>query len=271
MTAQEKLLNKTKNDLHICVGLDSDINKIPFHLRSEKNAILKFNKAIIDATANEAAAYKINFAFYENWGIEGFKTLEETISYIPKDILIIADAKRGDIGNTSQKYAESIFDHFNSDSITLHPYMGSDSVQPFLEYSDKISFILCLTSNPSAQDFEKQKLANGHFLYQQVISKVNSWNAKNNCGLVFGATNPDELKDNIDSFNEMPILLPGVGAQGGSLEDVVRIFLDKNKNSYLVNISRALIYADDSSNFETKINSKIRLYNKTVSKIIKTS
>ena len=268
MTAQEKLLNKTKNAFHICVGLDSDIKKIPVHLRKEKNAILQFNKAVIDATADEAAAFKINFAFYENWGIEGLKTLEETISYIPKDILIIADAKRGDIGNTSQKYAESIFDHFKSDSITLHPYMGSDSVQPFLDYPDKISFILCLTSNPSANDFEKQKLENGNYLYQEVITKVNSWNAKNNCGLVFGATNPDELKVNIDSFNNMPILLPGVGAQGGSLEDVAKNFLSNNKSNYLVNISRGLIYADDTVDFKSVIQDRIKGYNQSVKKIL---
>ena len=268
MTAQEKLLNRINKGLHICVGLDSDINKIPLHLRKEKDAILQFNRNVIDATAVEAAAYKINFAFYENWGTEGFRTLEKTISYIPNDILIIADAKRGDIGNTSQKYAESIFDHFKCDSITLHPYMGSDSVQPFLDYHGKISFILCLTSNPSAHDFEKQKLENGSYLYQEVMNKVNSWNSKNNCGLVFGATNPNELKENIDSFNNMPILLPGVGAQGGSLEEVVQIFLDKNKPNYLVNISRGLIYADDTQNFESVIRERMKSYNQKIDKIL---
>ncbi len=268
MNAQEKLLNKTKHGYHISVGLDSDLSKIPNFLRSKKNAILQFNKAIIDATADEAAAYKINFAFYENWGIEGFKTLEETINYIPKDILIIADAKRGDIGNTSQKYAESIFDHFKCDSITLHPYMGSDSIKPFLDYDGKISFILSLTSNSSALDFEKQKLENGNYLYQEVINKVNSWNINNNCGLVFGATNPNELEENIESFNNMPILLPGVGAQGGSLEDVAQIFFDHNKSNYLVNISRGLIYADDTVYFKNVINDKIKHYNKVVNKIL---
>ena len=268
MTAQEKLFNKTKNAFHICVGLDSDIKKIPNHLRKEKNAILQFNKAIIDATADEAAAYKLNFAFYENWGIEGLKTLDETISYIPSDILVIGDAKRGDIGNTSQKYAESIFDHFKCDSITLHPYMGSDSVQPFLDYEDKISFLLCLTSNPSSRDFEKQKLENGNYLYQEVITKVNSWNEKNNCGLVFGATNPNELKENISDFNDLPILLPGVGAQGGSLEDIAKIFLSNNKSNYLVNISRGLIYSDDSMSFESVIRERIKGFNQSVKQIL---
>lgn len=269
MTAQEKLIKKTKNEFHICVGLDSDIKKIPLHFKDEKNSILKFNKAVIDATVNEAAAYKINFAFYENWGIAGLKTLEETISYIPNDILIIADAKRGDIGNTSQKYAESIFDYFRCDAITLHPYMGLDSVKPFLDYHDKINLILCLTSNPGNEDFEKQKLENGNYLYQEVMAKVNSWNAKNNCGLVFGATNLEELKDNIDSFSNMPILLPGIGAQGGSLEDVVKIFRDKNNSNYLVNISRNLIYADDTVNFQKVIEDKIKLFNMTIFKTLK--
>ena len=267
MNAQEKLKERIKKEFHICVGLDSDIKKIPSHLNDKSNPILEFNKSIIDATCEDAAAYKINFAFYENWGIDGFKTLEETIKFIPKDILIIADAKRGDIGNTSKKYAESVFDYFKCDSVTLHPYMGIDSISPFLEYKEKISFILGLTSNPSSQDFEKQKLSNGRFLYQEVINKTNEWNKNNNCGLVFGATNLEELKDNIQSFNEMPILLPGVGAQGGSLEDVVSTFNSLSKSNYLINISRGLIFADDSENFLEVVRAKIKEYNKTIKKM----
>lgn len=261
MNSQEKLKFKIQNKLHICVGLDSDINKIPSHLSTTSNPILEFNKVIIEATYKYAAAYKINFAFYENWGIEGFKTLEETIKLIPEDVLIIADAKRGDIGNTSKKYAESVFDYFKCDSVTLHPYMGSDSIDPFLAYKDKISFILGLTSNPSSQDFEKQKLSNGKYLYQEVINKTNSWNKNNNCGLVFGATNIDELKSNIESFNDMPILLPGVGAQGGSLEDVVNTFKSYDKSNYIINISRGLIFADNGKDFGQVVKSKIKEYN----------
>jgi orotidine-5'-phosphate decarboxylase len=269
MNSQEKLSLKTENNFHICVGLDSDINKIPSHLLSATNPILEFNKTVIDATAESAAAYKLNFAFYENWGIKGFQTLEETIKYIPKDVLIIADAKRGDIGNTSKKYAESVFEYFNCDSVTLHPYMGLDSVEPFLAFKDKISFILGLTSNSSAFDFEKQRLENGRFLYQEVINKANIWNTNNNCGLVFGATNLDELKDNIASFNNMPVLLPGVGAQGGSLEDVVTTFNKHNKSNYIINISRGLIYIDDGKDFGQKIKLKIEDYNTTVRELIK--
>jgi len=268
MNAQEKLEIRTNKNLHICVGLDSDISKIPEHLKRNKNPILDFNKAVIDATSEHAASYKINFAFYENWGISGLKTLEETIDYIPNDVLIIADAKRGDIGNTSKKYAESVFDYFKCDSITLHPYMGYESVEPFLSYQNKISFILGLTSNPSAKDFEKQKLQNGKYLYQEVISKTNEWNINNNCGLVFGATNLEELESNISTFNDMPILLPGVGAQGGSLEDVVKTFFTNNKNNYIINISRGLIYTDQSSEFQSSMHSKIIEYNESIKKII---
>jgi len=267
MKAQQKLKLKTDNGYHICVGLDSDINKIPDHIKNNDNPVLNFNKSIIDATSEQAAAYKINFAFYENLGIKGIKILEETINYIPNEILIIADAKRGDIGNTSKKYAESIFEHFKCDSVTLHPYMGFDSIEPFLAYEDKISFVLGLTSNQGSQDFEKQKLENGNYLYQEVISKTNEWNINNNCGLVFGATNLGELQNNILSFHNMPILLPGVGAQGGSLEDVVNTFHSYGKQNYLINISRGLIYADVSDDFKNKIKAKIINYNKAIQQI----
>lgn len=269
MKALEKLHNKLNEGLHICVGLDSDINRIPKHLIGLENSILQFNKDIIEATMNEAVAYKLNFAFYENKGLEGIKLLEQTIELIPDDVLIIADAKRGDIGNTSKKYAESIFDYFNCDAVTLHPYMGYESVKPFLDYEDKLSFILALTSNPSAIDFEKQLLSNGKFLYQEVISKVNEWNTKGNCGLVFGATKMEELRQNISLFNDMPILLPGVGAQGGSLEDVVESFFVRNKTNFIINISRGLIYFDGSENYIELIHNKISHYNKIVRKIIR--
>ncbi len=197
MTALEKLSGQNKNGKFICVGLDPDIDKIPEHLKEYKNPILEFNKAIIDSTKNDAAAYKLNFAFYEKDGADGFKTLKETLALIPKDVLIIGDAKRGDIGNTSNMYAKSIFQYFRCDASTIHPYMGADSVLPFLEDETKLNFILALTSNPGASDFEKLKLDDGTFLFQSVIKKVIEWNKKKNCGIVFGATKSDELKDNI--------------------------------------------------------------------------
>jgi orotidine-5'-phosphate decarboxylase len=257
MTAKEKLKSKINSGLHICVGLDTDLNKIPTHLVNSADPIFEFNKSIIDATKIHTCAYKINFAFYESYGIKGLNSLEKTVDYIPEEIFIIADAKRGDIGNTSAKYATSIFDHFGFDSITLHPYMGYDSVQPFLEYADKLNFILGLTSNNGLIDFEKQKLANGRFLYQEVISKVNEWNSKSNCGIVFGATNLDELKDNFPLIKSLPVLLPGVGAQGGSLEEVTKTFLTHKKDDFLINISRGIIYIDNSKSFQQIVEKKI--------------
>lgn len=267
ISAQDKLKKKIDSGLHICVGLDSDIIKIPEYLKNNQYPIFDFNKIIIEATYTQAAAYKLNFAFYESWGIEGIELLKKTIEFIPEDILIIGDAKRGDIGNTSKKYAESVFDYFKCDAITLHPYMGYDSIKPFLEYEDKISFILGLTSNMSSVDFEKLPLQNGKLLYQAIIEKTNDWNTKNNCGLVFGATNVAELQINIESFNSMPILLPGVGAQGGSLEDVVKSFLIVNKSNYLINVSRSLIYCDNSELFPESIHNNILNYNKIIQEL----
>lgn len=264
MRAQQKLELKIKKNLHICVGLDSDLQKIPPHLKNYDDPILEFNKIIIENTKENAAAYKINLAFYERNGIEGLKSLEKTLELLPSDVLIIGDAKRGDIGNTSKMYAQSIFDHFKFDSITLSPYMGWDSVEPFLEYKDKISFILALTSNKSNKDFEKVKLADGSFLFQHVLKQIDSWNTSLNCGAVFGATNIEELRDNLILFKEMPILLPGVGAQGGSLEEVVAAFKSVNKNSYLINISRALIYASSDENFGHVVNEKLHEFNANV-------
>lgn len=267
MKAIDKLITKFDKELHICVGLDSDLNKIPKHLLEETEPILKFNKAIINATKKYAAAYKLNLAFYEKDGIKGLQTLEKTVSEIPDDILIIGDAKRGDIGNTSQMYASSLFDHFKFDASTLHPYMGRDSLQPFLDYTDKLNFVLVLTSNPGSSDFEKQKLRNGKFVYQEVLDKVNQWNQNNNCGIVFGATNTAELEENISMFKNMPVLLPGVGSQGGDLEKVVEIFRTNNNNNFLINVSRALIYTDDTVQFAEAASEKLIEYNFTVSQL----
>lgn len=268
MNAHEKLIMKFDEGLHICVGLDSDVNKIPKHLLQLDDPVYEFNKEIINKTKNAAAAYKLNLAFYEKDGIKGLETLAKTITEIPSDVLIIGDAKRGDIGNTSKMYATFLFEHYNFDASTLHPYMGKDSVQPFLDFEDKLNFILVLTSNPSNEDFEKQKLSNGKYLFQEVLGKVNGWNSNNNCGIVFGATNPQELDENISSFNNLPVLLPGVGSQGGSLEDVVKIFQSHSNNNYLINVSRALIYADDSVNFAEVTYQKLEEYNSAISKII---
>lgn len=247
MTALEKLSTANNSGKFICVGLDSDENKIPAHLKAADNPVLEFNRAIIESTSEHAAAYKINFAFYERKGPNGLKILENTMKYLPSNILSIADAKRGDIGNTSTMYAKSIFDYYKFDAVTLHPLMGYDSLESFFSYTDKLNFILALTSNSGSEDFEKLKLENGRFLYQEIIEKVKVWNVKNNCGIVFGATNSGELFENVDSFELLPVLLPGVGTQGGSLEDVVNAFKSAGRKNFLVNVSRGILY---KSNFE---------------------
>jgi len=207
MKSKEKLSAAFEKNLHVCIGLDTDINKIPQFLKSEKSPIAVFNKMIIENTYEHAAAYKINFAFYEQEGAKGFELLEETRKFIPENVFSIADAKRGDIGNTSEMYAKAIFDLLDFDSITLHPYMGYDSLSPFISYEDRLCFVLALTSNKGAIDFEKLELANGKLLYQEVIEKVRLWNTNKNLGLVFGATKLEELKENIGRFDELPILV----------------------------------------------------------------
>ncbi|MEW6652107.1 MAG: orotidine-5'-phosphate decarboxylase [Bacteroidota bacterium] len=264
MTAREKLQSKFDKNYHICVGLDTDINKIPKHLLKEIDPVLEFNKIIIESTFEQAACYKINFAFYEKYGAKGFDALAQTLELIPKEIFTIADAKRGDIGNTSEMYAAAVFDELKFDSITLHPYMGLDSLQPFLSYKEKINFILALTSNKGAVDFEKQKLKDGKFLFQLVIEKANIWNEHKNCGIVFGATNINELKENIASFNDLIVLLPGVGAQGGSLEETVTTFNQNSNKNFLINISRSLLYCDESMSFHSKVTEQLKNYNNSV-------
>jgi orotidine-5'-phosphate decarboxylase len=249
MNANEKLNKKNSEGKFICIGLDTDINKLPACVKDKANPVLEFNKDIIEKCSDYAAAYKLNFAFYEREGYKGLQTLEETIALIPKDILIIADAKRGDIGNTSKMYAEAILEKMNFDSITVNPYMGDDSIEPFINNPDKLVFILALTSNAGASDFEKQKLENGTYLYQLVIDKVNKWNAKNNCGIVFGATKSKELHQNMERIGQLPVLLPGVGAQGGSLADVVKTFREYKRKKFLINVSRGIIYKSSGSDF----------------------
>jgi orotidine-5'-phosphate decarboxylase len=268
MTTLEKLSAANESGKFICVGLDTDPAKIPAHLKLSKNPSLDFNKTIIDATAELSAAFKINFAFYERDGYEGLKILEDTLNYIPSNLITIADAKRGDIGNTSAMYAKSVFDHYKCDAVTLHPLMGQDSVQPFFDYPDKLCFILALTSNKGSADFEKLMLDNGRFLYQEIIEKVKQWNKANNCGIVFGATNSEELFRNIESFGSLPVLLPGIGAQGGSLEDVVKAFNLAGRKNYLINVSRGIIYKSGAEDFSIAAKEELIRLNNLIDKII---
>ena len=225
----------------LCVGLDMN----PESFGSKDFASLKDHTFdVIDATRDLAVAYKPNFAFFERWGAAGFAWLEETALYIGDDHIKIADAKRGDIGNTAKQYADSIFGHFGFDCVTLSPYMGRDSIDPFLHDPEKGVFILCRTSNPSAEDFQNQ-LIDGEPLYIKVAEWANELNEKNNVGLVVGATAPEELNQIRDVVPELPLLIPGVGAQGGELIHSLKV---GNKSSVgLINISRGISFAGDMS------------------------
>jgi len=233
----------------LCVGLDSDITKIPQHLLSYKDPIFEFNKRVIDATKDYCVAYKPNIAFYESLGPKGWETLEKTMDYIPKDIFTIADAKRGDIGNTSKMYAKTFFEYFNFDSVTVAPYMGEDSITPFLEYDNKWVIILGLTSNKGSNDFQRINDHNGRPLYEHVITKSQLWGNPKNLMYVIGATHPDDFKDIRQLAKDFFFLVPGIGAQGGDLDSVMEYGSNQDVG-LLINSSRGIIYADNSENFE---------------------
>jgi orotidine-5'-phosphate decarboxylase len=251
MTRAELLAQIRAKHSCLCVGLDTDIQKIPKHLLKEKNPILAFNKDIIDATKDYCVAYKPNLAFYEVLGARGWEILEETLAYIPATHFTIADAKRGDIGNTSKMYAKTFFETYNFDSVTIAPYMGSDSVEPFLEFEGKWAILLALTSNTGAHDFERLKLENDSFLYQEVVKKSQQWGTPENLMYVVGATAPDALKDIRRLAPEHFFLIPGVGAQGGDLEEVMEAATNKDVG-VLVNASRSILYASNGVDFQEK-------------------
>jgi len=260
MNFKEKLSKIVKkNNSLLCIGLDTNIEKIPKHLfEINKTPYLEFNKSIIDATDSLVCAYKLNMAFYEVLGKKGFEILEKTISYIPNDIIVILDGKRNDIGNTAKMYAKSLFDVLNADAVTVNPYLGKDSIMPFLEYEDKCSFILCRTSNPSAVDFQNL-IVSGDPIYKLVARKIKEWNKFDNCGAVVGATYPDELKIIRDILGEeIPILIPGVGAQGGDVEKTVKYGTNKYGEMAIINSSRAIIYAANDESFSEKAKNEAR-------------
>jgi len=242
----DKLLRASrKNNSLVCVGLDPDPRLLP-----ENTSVFEFNKAIIDATADLVCAYKLNFAFYEALGIECFDTLKYSLNRIPEDIAVIGDAKRGDIGNTARTYAEAIFDQLGFDAATVNPYLGYDSAEPFLEYEDKGVFILCRTSNPGSADFQSLRLRDsGSPLFELVAHKAGEWNKYGNIGLVVGATYPEELKLIRQQHPDMPLLIPGIGAQGGDLEKAVRYGTDADGKKAIINSSRQIIYASRGINF----------------------
>ena len=259
MTTQELVNQIRKKKSFLCVGLDVDLNKIPKHLLNLDDPIFEFNKAIIDATHEYCVAYKPNTAFYEAYGLEGWKSLERTIQYLNAnypELFTIADAKRGDIGNTSTMYAKAFLENLNFDSITVAPYMGKDSVEPFLAFTDKHTILLALTSNQGAFDFQTQVLSNEE-LYKKVISTSKNWENSENLMYVVGATKAEFLADIRKIIPNSFLLIPGVGAQGGSLEAVCKYGMADNIGM-LINSSRGIIYASQGEDFAEIAGSKAR-------------
>ena len=244
----DKLKNATqKNKSLLCVGLDPDPDLIP-----EKMGVFEFNKAIIDATSDLVCAYKPNLAFYEALGFDGLDALNRTVEYIPDDIPVIGDAKRGDIGNTAKAYTKALFVNFNFDAATVNPYLGFDSIEPFIQYEDKGVFILCRTSNTGAVDFQSLHCETGNDslpLFELVALKAKAWNIHGNIGLVAGATYPEELKSIRQNHPDMPLLIPGIGTQGGDLATIVRYGVDARGERTIINSSRQIIYASRGKDF----------------------
>jgi orotidine-5'-phosphate decarboxylase len=278
MTRAELIDQIFSKQSYLCVGLDSDIGKLPAQFSAAADPLFEFNKAIVDATKDFCVAYKINTAFYEALGAKGWESMERIADYIPATHLKIADAKRGDIGNTSSQYAKAFFETLRFDAVTVAPYMGEDSVKPFLEYSDKWTIVLGLTSNNGAKDFELQKLlqkttagiesaelaldVGSHqteYLYERVLRTVSGWGGENNLMFVIGATNPHEFSNIRTLTPHHFYLVPGVGAQGGSLKDISEKALI-NECGLLVNASRAIIYASAGDDFAEAAGATVRAY-----------
>lgn len=248
MTREELFGQIQKKESYLCVGLDTDLTKIPAHLLELEDPIFEFNKQIIDATADYAVAYKPNIAFYEAYGVKGWQSLEKTIAYIPKDIFILADAKRGDIGNTSKMYAQAFFQNMDCDAITVAPYMGEDSVKPFLEFPNKWVILLALTSNLGGKDFQNLKLNKGGELFEEVLKKSQEWGTADQLMYVVGATRAEALNQIRQIVPYHFLLVPGVGAQGGSLHEVSKYGMN-SQCGLLVNSSRGIIYASQGLDF----------------------
>ncbi|MBM3173605.1 MAG: orotidine-5'-phosphate decarboxylase [Chloroflexi bacterium] len=244
MTFVDKLLAASrKNKSLLCIGLDPDPQLMP------KVSLIDFNKAIIDATADMVCAYKPNLAFYEALGIDVFKALHKTVEHVPSHIPIIGDGKRGDIGNTAKAYAQALFEVFDFDAATVNPYLGFDSIEPFIVYVDKGVFLLCRTSNRGATDFQSIADADGIPLYESVARKAEEWNVKGNIGLVVGATYPEELKQVRKLCPEMPLLIPGIGAQSGDLAAAVGYGVNCKGEKAIIAVSRQILYASQGKDF----------------------
>jgi len=240
----DKLLNSARsNESLLCIGLDPDPELMP-----EGISVLEFNEAIVEATYDLVCAYKPNLAFYEAMGVEGLRALAATVGCIPDTVPVIGDAKRGDIGNTAKAYARALFEGYGFDAVTVSPYLGGDSIEPFLEYEDKGIFVLCRTSNPGSSDLQELNVGQQP-LYEVVARKALEWNKNGNIGLVVGATYPDDIKRVRNICPDMPILIPGVGKQGGDLAAAARNGVDANKEKAIINSSRGIIFASKGKDF----------------------
>lgn len=265
---KEKLISEIKSKKSfLCVGLDTDIDRIPKHLLKTEDPIFEFNKAIIDATKEYCVAYKPNIAFYECRGPEGWESLKKTIDYIPKDKFTIADAKRGDIGNTSRYYAKTYFEYMDFDAVTIAPYMGEDSITPFLEYKDKWVIVLALTSNKGALDFQFMTDLNGEKLYERVLKITSKWGDSNNLMYVVGATRAESIGSVRKLAPNNFFLVPGLGAQGGSLADTSNYGWNADCG-LLVNSSRSIIYASDGEDFAEKAGEKAKSVQEQMERIM---
>ncbi len=244
------LINGIRNkSSFLCIGLDTDIKKIPPHLLNSDDPVFEFNKAIIDATADLCIAYKPNLAFYESLGPPGMESLRKTVNYIPEGLLKIADAKRGDIGNTGKMYAEAFYHYYNFDAVTLSPYMGKDSIDPFLAFKDKWAIVLALTSNEGSADFQMRNLDAGEKLYEKIIKTTSSWGDPERLMFVIGATKAQYLATIRKIIPDHFLLIPGIGAQGGSLEEVCDYGMNSDVG-LIVNSSRSIIYASSGTDFK---------------------
>ncbi|GAB3421907.1 orotidine-5'-phosphate decarboxylase [Niabella aquatica] len=267
MNRSELIQHIRSKKSYLCVGLDTDIAKIPGHLKSKRSGVFEFNKAIIDATRDLCVSYKMNTAFYEAQGIAGWEALQQTVEYIGSDHFKIADAKRGDIGNTSDQYARAFFEVLPFDSVTVAPYMGSDSVQPFLKYEGKWAIVLGLTSNKGASDFELQPCGGG-LLYEKVLHTVSQWGTEENIMFVVGATQSAAFTAIRKIIPGHFLLVPGVGAQGGSLKDISEKAMNADCG-LLVNVSRDIIFASDGEDFAATARNRALAYQKEMAGYLK--
>ncbi len=267
MSALKKLEAAVENHKSLlCVGLDLDAKKMPSGMGETITGMAQFAIRIIKATSDIVAAYKPNLAFYEAMGPDGLSLLKLICGRIPDDTLIILDGKRGDIGNSAGFYAHALYELYRADWVTVNPYMGYDSLRPFLEYKEKGAFVLCLTSNSGARDFQRLEI-DGKPLYVNVARKVTSWNKENNCGLVVGATHPEQLIEIRGEAGNMPILIPGVGAQGGDLEKAVRGGTDNFTRPAIINVSRSVLYASDGEDFDKAARASVEKLNDQINRL----